>query len=134
MKAERIDLTIGQVADYVDLPQSVLRYWETVFDRLNPKKTEGGSRRYNAEDIEIIIQIKELLYEKGFTIKGANKYLISQNSIPETKITDNVEHDLPINMPQQLKETTGIKPSNDINELKDQIINEIKEILLILEE
>ena len=75
MAFKDIYYTIGQVADHVDLPQSVLRYWETVFDVLNPHKSKGGNRRYSEQDIEIILKIKELLYDQGFTIKGANKQL-----------------------------------------------------------
>lgn len=77
MEIENIYFTIGQVAEHVDLPQSVLRYWETVFDVLEPQKSKGGNRRYRKKDIEIILKIKKLLYEQGFTIKGANKQLKS---------------------------------------------------------
>ena len=72
---DRLTYSIGQVAAHTELPQSVLRYWETVFTRLNPLKSPGGSRQYSDADIAIIQRIKELLYEKGFTIKGANLQL-----------------------------------------------------------
>jgi DNA-binding transcriptional MerR regulator len=67
--------TIGQVSELTDIPQSALRYWETVFDVLDPLKTPGGNRKYSEEDIRIIVRIKELLYVKGYTIKGANSQL-----------------------------------------------------------
>ncbi len=69
---DRLTYSIGQVAAHTSLPQSVLRYWETVFPHLNPAKSPGGSRQYSDTDISIIQRIKELLYENGFTIKGAN--------------------------------------------------------------
>jgi DNA-binding transcriptional MerR regulator len=74
-KKDRLTYSIGQVAAHTELPQSVLRYWETVFTRLNPLKSPGGSRQYSDADIAIIQRIKELLYEKGFKIKGANLQL-----------------------------------------------------------
>ena len=70
-------LSIGKVSRVVDLPQSVLRYWETVFDQLNPEKSEGGTRRYTQEDIDMILEIKNLLYKKKFTIAGAQSTLVN---------------------------------------------------------
>ena len=67
--------SIGKVCGIVDLPQSVLRYWETVFEQLNPQKSDGGTRRYTQEDIDTILEIKELLYKKKFTIAGAQSTL-----------------------------------------------------------
>ena len=67
--------SIGKVCKIVDLPQSVLRYWETVFDQLNPEKSEGGTRRYTQEDVDTILEIKTLLYKKKFTIAGAQSTL-----------------------------------------------------------
>ena len=61
----------GKVSKIVDLPQSVLRYWETVFDHFNPEKSEGGTRQYSQQDIDTILEIKNLLYTKKFTIAGA---------------------------------------------------------------
>ena len=75
MSIENIYYTIGQVSEHTLLPQSVLRYWETVFDVLKPVKSAGGNRRYTAKNIEIIEEIKDILYTQGFTIKGANKKL-----------------------------------------------------------
>jgi DNA-binding transcriptional MerR regulator len=68
-------LSIGKVCEIVDLPQSVLRYWETVFEQLNPEKSEGGTRRYSQEDVDMVLKIKELLYKKKFTIAGAQTFI-----------------------------------------------------------
>ena len=67
--------SIGQAGKMVKLPQSVLRYWETVFKQLRPEKTPGGTRKYSEDDIQTILQIKELLYEKKYTIAGARSKL-----------------------------------------------------------
>jgi len=73
--------SIGYTAKKVGLPQSVLRYWESVFEQFNPEKTQGGTRRYSDEDISLILKIKNLLYERKFTIKGAQAYLKEETGI-----------------------------------------------------
>jgi len=75
MNDKKIYHTIGQVSEYLELPQSVLRYWETVFKQFDPHKSPGGNRLYTDEDIKLVKRIKELLYEQKFTIKGANSQL-----------------------------------------------------------
>jgi len=72
-------LSIGRVSQMVQLPTSVLRYWESVFDQLKPEKTPGGTRKYTMQDVQEILKIKDLLYNKKFTIAGA-KIEIQQNS------------------------------------------------------
>lgn len=67
--------SIGQVSEMTQLPQSVLRYWETVFPQLNPYKTAGGTRRYAEADIVTVRKIRELLYNRKFTIAGARQWL-----------------------------------------------------------
>jgi len=77
-------LSIGKVCEIVDLPQSVLRYWETVFEQLNPQKSEGGTRRYSQEDVDMILVIKELLYKKKFTIAGAQSFIAGRTEKKST--------------------------------------------------
>lgn len=67
--------TIGEVSLELDLPQHVLRFWETKFTRLRPMKRGGGRRYYRPEDIELLQRIRRLLYEDGYTIKGVQKLL-----------------------------------------------------------
>ena len=67
--------TIGEVSLELDLPQHVLRFWESKFNRLRPMKRGGGRRYYRPEDIELLKRIKQLLYEDGYTIKGVQKLL-----------------------------------------------------------
>ncbi len=61
------------------MPQSVLRYWETVFPQFCPVKTPGGTRRYAQDDIDVVLKIKNLLYDQKFTIKGARTFLESDH-------------------------------------------------------
>ncbi len=67
--------SIGEVSDLTGLKPHVLRYWETQFDILSPTKNRGGSRVYQRGEIETILLVKHLLYEKRFTIEGARKEL-----------------------------------------------------------
>ncbi len=79
---KNLTYSIGHVAEMADVSPSTLRYWETVIDKLNPVKTAGGSRRYTAEDIELIQKLKVLLHDQGYTIKGVNKYLATRHPSP----------------------------------------------------
>jgi len=65
--------SISEVAEITGIKAHVLRYWESEFPTLTPKKTRGGARRYRQKDIEEIEAIKSLLYEQGFKIAGARK-------------------------------------------------------------
>ncbi len=67
--------TISEVANSMDVPQHVLRFWESKFSQIAPMKRGGGRRYYRPEDVEIIEAIRNLLHEDGYTIKGAQKYL-----------------------------------------------------------
>jgi len=72
---DKLYFKIGEVADLLDLPTHVLRFWETEFRRIKPKRTASGQRMYRKSDVELIVQIKHLLYEKKYTIPGAKKHL-----------------------------------------------------------
>ena len=94
MEAEDIKklyYSISEVSEITKLKQYVLRYWETEFPQLKPSKNRAGNRIYRSHDIELISDIKSLLYERKFTIKGAKQHLkFSENNtgnlIPKKKI------------------------------------------------
>lgn len=67
--------TISEVADELDLPPHVLRFWESKFTQLRPLKRGGGRRYYRPEDVDLLRRIRELLYTEGYTIKGVQKLL-----------------------------------------------------------
>ena len=67
--------TISEVADKLDVAQHVLRFWETKFHQIRPLKRGGGRRYYRPEDIELLHQIKRLLYTEGYTIKGVQRLM-----------------------------------------------------------
>lgn len=67
--------TISEVAEDLDLPQHVLRFWETRFNQIKPLKRGGGRRYYRPQDVELIKGIRHMLYDQGYTIKGVQKLL-----------------------------------------------------------
>ncbi|MBT6116419.1 MAG: MerR family transcriptional regulator [Rhodospirillaceae bacterium] len=67
--------TISEVAGTLDVPQHVLRFWETKFSQVRPMKRGGGRRYYRPEDIDLLRSIRNLLYDEGYTIKGVQKLL-----------------------------------------------------------
>lgn len=67
--------TISEVADDLNLPQHVLRFWETRFNQIKPMKRGGGRRYYRPQDVELIKGIRHMLYDQGYTIKGVQKLL-----------------------------------------------------------
>jgi DNA-binding transcriptional MerR regulator len=94
------------------LPQSVLRYWETVFDVFNPEKSEGGTRRYSQEDIDIILEIKELLYKKKYTIAGARSTLKNRSSRKSVSINDKgLVEEIVEELDEIIKDLSDDKPS-----------------------
>ena len=66
---------IGEVSRLTELKPFVLRYWETEFPMLEPVKSPSGHRLYRQEDVDLVLKIKRLLYDKGFTIAGARRHL-----------------------------------------------------------
>jgi DNA-binding transcriptional MerR regulator len=70
--------TISEVAEDLDLPQHVLRFWETRFNQIRPMKRGGGRRYYRPDDVELLRGIRHLLYGEGYTIKGVQRILKEQ--------------------------------------------------------
>ena len=72
---KKLYYSISEVSEITELKAYVLRYWETEFSQLKPPKNRAGNRTYRKKDIEIILKIKDLLYEKKFTIDGARNIM-----------------------------------------------------------
>ena len=75
MKSPQAFRTISEVSNEVNIPTHVLRFWETKFSNINPLKRSGNRRYYRPEDVKLIIRIKTLLYDNGYTVKGVQKLL-----------------------------------------------------------
>jgi DNA-binding transcriptional MerR regulator len=71
--------TISEAAEELDLPQHVLRFWETRFAQIKPMKRGGGRRYYRPADVDLLKGIRHLLYDKGFTIRGVQRILREQS-------------------------------------------------------
>ncbi|MBI5197234.1 MAG: MerR family transcriptional regulator [Nitrospirae bacterium] len=73
---EKLFYKIREVSEITGLEAYVLRYWESEFPVLSPRKSKGGQRVYEQKDIDMVLKIKRMLYEEGFTIEGARKRLL----------------------------------------------------------
>ena len=77
---------IGEVSRVTDVKPFVLRYWETEFPMLEPVKSVNGHRLYRQEDVDLVLKIKRLLYDEGYTIAGARRHLREQAGTSEPEI------------------------------------------------
>ena len=78
-KVKKLYYSIGEVSDLTNLKAYVLRYWETEFSSLKPPKNRAGNRTYRQKDIDIILEIKDLLYNKKYTIDGARNSILKKS-------------------------------------------------------
>ncbi len=88
---EKAGYKIGEVASLTKLPAYVLRFWESEFIFLKPKKSQGKHRIYTKIDIETIFEIKRMLYEEGYTIMGLKRYWRRRRSQPQEVPSDKVD-------------------------------------------
>ena len=86
---------IGEVSDLVGVKPYVLRYWESEFPDIKPSKSKSGQRLYKRRDVEMLLKIKELLYQERFTINGAKKRLkdVPRNGAGHKDVPSTLEHD-----------------------------------------
>jgi DNA-binding transcriptional MerR regulator len=82
---DKLYFKIGEVSELLGVEPYVLRYWETEFSVLSPKKSGTDHRLYRRKDVELLLRIKHLLYEKKFTIEGARQSLHAQSRAPKPK-------------------------------------------------
>lgn len=74
---DKLYFKIGEVSALAGVPAHVLRFWEAEFPRIKPRRTESGQRLYTRRDVELILEVKRLLYSRKFTIEGARRHLRS---------------------------------------------------------
>jgi len=136
--------SIREVCEITDLEPHVLRYWESEFSSLRPKKNRAGNRAYREKDIELIQQIKHLLYDEQFTIPGARKKLaeLKAGTIEEPESIE--QPDIPEETPAPIISTPIIEadafqqnlfeqqPSAEHPRIVKEAIGELKEVLGIL--
>ena len=91
--------TISKTAEIIGVQSHVLRFWEKKFNSINPKKSLSGRRFYSSNDIETLLIIKKLLYEDGFTIKGAVNFIDKKNQ----HNTGKVDHSINIKLAKSIE-------------------------------
>ena len=89
MKSPQAFRTISEVSNEINIPNHVLRFWETKFPNINPLKRSGNRRYYRPEDVKLIIKIKNLLYDKGYTVKGVQKLFKEKDTIISENLNNN---------------------------------------------
>ena len=91
---DKLYFKIGEVSDLLGVEPYVLRYWETEFAVLSPKKSGTGHRLYRRKDVELLLRIKHLLYEKKFTIEGARLALQAETRNAKPRAAKRVQQEL----------------------------------------
>jgi DNA-binding transcriptional MerR regulator len=91
---DKLYFKIGEVSEFLGVEPYVLRYWETEFPALSPKKSGTGHRLYRRKDVELLLRIKHLLYEKRFTIEGARQSLQAAARAPKPRSAERVQQEL----------------------------------------
>src|SRR5437763_6432291 len=91
---DKLYFRIGEVSSLLGVETYVLRYWETEFPSLAPKKSGTGHRLYRRKDVELLLRIKHLLYEKRFTIEGARQSLQAEAKVPKPKAVKRIQQEL----------------------------------------
>jgi DNA-binding transcriptional MerR regulator len=82
---DKLFFRIGEVSELIGVEAHVLRYWESEFKALSPRKSESGQRMFRKKDVELLLRIKHLLYERKFTIEGARMALLEKTAGAERK-------------------------------------------------
>tara|TARA_B100000315_G_C14101380_1_gene373916 strand:+ start:107 stop:484 length:378 start_codon:yes stop_codon:yes gene_type:complete len=116
---KKLYYSISEVSEITNLKQYVLRYWETEFPQIKPTKNRAGNRNYRSTDVDIILKIKSLLYDRKFTIKGAKQYL---------KIPPNTSHQATFN-----KKIVKLTNSVDLQTLK-KMKSGLDELIILVEQ
>jgi len=99
---KKLYYSIGEISEITSVEPHVLRYWETIFKELSPRKNKAGNRIYREKDITFILQLRELIVEKKFSTAGAKKILEKQ--IQDSGSNPEEEADLPYETQKDLKE------------------------------
>jgi len=114
---EKMYYSIGEVKEITGIEPYVLRFWETEFPSLKPRKNKKGHRTYRKKDVELILKIKQLLYENKFTIPGAREVLSGRKSAV---------------IPSQSRAKSGAEAADDAQFLAD-IHRELTDLVSLLE-
>jgi len=121
--------TISEVADELDLPQHVLRFWETRFSQIKPLKRGGGRRYYRPEDVNLLKGIRHLLYGEGYTIKGVQRILKEQGVRHVAAVWNAVAEEAAEELPAPAEATVppAVPPARPPAQLAEQPARQIQQ-------
>ncbi len=131
--------TIGEVAEALDLPAHVLRFWESKFPQIKPLKRGGGRRYYRPQDVDLLRHIRQCLYHQGYTIRGVQKLLhggaVRAEEPPPASEAEEAPSTLRILGSTEPRETaTGPAPScQTLREALEEVRRELLEIRATLD-
>lgn len=123
---DKLYYKIGEVAKFTGVKTHVLRYWETEFSAIRPNKSRSNQRLYRKQDVELILHLKDLLYNQGFTIAGARKKLREK---PEPAVVESapVQAAADDQLALPLSGALDLKVLNEIREDIVQLQNSLKD-------
>ena len=117
---KKLYYSIGEASKMTELKAYVLRYWETEFKQLKPPKNRAGNRTYRQNDVDLILFIKDLLYNKKFTIEGARSQISSMGE--DIKSEQKIDKEAPVKVVPAKKETL-VKIKQELETLLELLRN-----------
>lgn len=130
--------TTGEVAEELDLPAHVLRFWETKFPEVKPLKRGGGRRYYRPEDVDLLRRIRRHLYQEGYTIRGVQK-LLREGEVPRERSPQRREEHAPATLfalePPAVASSDAARPVPSRQALRtalEEVRRELLEIRLLI--
>jgi len=129
-KPRKIYYSITEVAEMAQVKPHVLRYWETEFASLRPRKNRAGNRTYQEKDVRLVLLIRKLLYEDGFTIKGARRRLQEKRGgeLPQIEIPFGRLGGAPPAAVTTIVETAGRVSTVPLRELRQELESILAEL------
>ena len=112
--------TISEVSNDLEVPPHVLRFWETKFPQIKPLKRGGGRRYYRPEDVALLRQIRQLLYNDGYTIKGVQR-LLKEGALKNTAQLGVATAIEPDKQKQPQNSTTGLREKDALRSIVDEL-------------
>ena len=106
---DKLYFKIGEVSKLADVAPHVLRYWESEFNGIKPKRATSRQRLYRREDVELILIIKNLLHTQGYTIAGARKLILESNQLSDIKLQSQKTESTASKLSTIKKELIGLK-------------------------
>jgi DNA-binding transcriptional MerR regulator len=116
---DKLFFRIGEVSQLVGVEPYVLRYWESEFPGLSPKKSNTGQRMFRRKDVELLLHIKHLLYDRKFTIEGARKALLDKAREDKTRPRESV-------MSAAARQETLFPPADPLPKIRKELADILK--------